>query len=245
VVRHSTDLAQANVSHWKGVPTTNPLRTLVDLAGEASGDVLDEALDRALVTRLLTLDGVVAEVARLKRRGRSGPAQLEAALARRGFAGAPPASVLEAKLLRLFAAHGVPVLGTQVVVEGGSYRLDTRVGVRVIVETDGYAFHSTPEQKERDEARRNALKLQGWTVLVYGYRAVMRQGARVCAEVLRALEQEREGQLGSLGCFPDVQPGSNCSVGSARGARDHPPLGARGRSCLLGGWCRPGRGAGC
>jgi hypothetical protein len=29
----------------------------------------------------------------------------------------------------------------------------------------------------------------------------------------------------------------NCSVGSARGARDHPPLNARGRSCLLCGWC--------
>jgi very-short-patch-repair endonuclease len=185
-VHYSTDLAETGISHWQGVPTTNPLRTLVDLAGEAPGEAVDTALDRAVAKGLVTVGGLVAEAQRLGRHGRRGPRQLRRALARRGFLGAPQASVLESQLLRLLAANGIEVVATEVAIDDGSYRIDTQVEGNVFVEVDGYAFHWSPEQKERDEARRNALRLRGYTVLVYGWRAVRREKRRVVEEVLAA-----------------------------------------------------------
>lgn len=182
----STDLVEASISHWQGIPTTNPLRTLVDLAGEVPAEVVDAAMDRALARGLVTVEGLVAEVERLGRRGRRGPHQLRLALVRRGFVGAPKASVLESKLLRLFAANEVDVISTEVVTADGRYRIDAQVQGDVFVEVDGYAFHWSPEQKERDEARRNALRLMGYSVLVYGWRAVTKEGHRVVQEVLYA-----------------------------------------------------------
>ena len=179
------------VSNWKGIPTTNPLRTLVDIAGEVAPSVFDDALDRGIAMKLVTAEGVAAEAGRLSRQGRSGPAQLQTALVRRGHVDAPHPSVLESKLLRLFASHGLRVLATEVVVEDGRYRIDTQVGPKVFVEVDGYAYHASPEQKDRDDTRRNALRLKGLTVLVYGWRAVVDRGLQVVNEVMAALEQER------------------------------------------------------
>lgn len=179
----STDLGETSVSHWQGIPTTNPLRTLVDLAGEAPGDIVDAAVDRAVARGLVTVEGLVAEAERLARSGRRGPRQLRLALARRGFIGAPRASVLESRLLRLFAVNDINLIATEVVTVDGRYRIDAEVEGGVFVEVDGYAFHWSPEQKERDEARRNALRLMGHTVLVYGWRAVTREGHRLVQEI--------------------------------------------------------------
>ena len=200
-VHYSTDLAETSISYWQGVPTTNPLRTLVDLAGEAPGDVIDSGLDRALAKGLVTVEGLVAEAERLGRPGRRGPRQLRRALARRGFLGAPAASVLESRLLRLFEANGINVVATEVGTNDGRYRIDVEVEGEVFVEVDGYAFHWSPEQKERDEARRNALRLEGYTVLVYGWRAVTKERRRVIEEVLaaRSLSLSSPGDTKALG----------------------------------------------
>jgi very-short-patch-repair endonuclease len=190
VVHHSRDLGLSKMSNWQGIPTTNPLRTLVDLASVAEDKELDGTIDRALASGLVTVGGLVAEAERLKRRGRSGPPQLLKALVRRGFVGQPDPSVLESLLLRTLAAYGIRVVATEVVTEDERYRLDCKVAGGVFVEVDGYAFHSSPEQKERDEARRNALRLMGYFVLVYGWRTVMQDGRRVAQEVRTAQSLE-------------------------------------------------------
>jgi Transcriptional regulator, AbiEi antitoxin len=58
VIHQSSDLFPPCISNWHGVPTTNPLRSLVDLAAVASPESLDEALDVALATRLVTAEGL-------------------------------------------------------------------------------------------------------------------------------------------------------------------------------------------
>ena len=185
-VHYSSDLGNTRLSQWYGVPTTNPLRALVDFAGEAPVDSVNMALDRALAGGLVTVDGLAAEAERLARPGRKGPRQLRQALIARGFLGAPEPSVLESRLLRLFAANGIEVVATEVEIDEGRYRIDAQVAGDIFVEVDGYAFHWSPEQKQRDEARRNDLRLMGYTVLVYSWRAVTREGRRVVREVLRA-----------------------------------------------------------
>ena len=193
-IHYSTDLAEMSISQWRGVPTTNPLRTLVDLAAEAPADIVDTAIDRALARGLVTVHGLLAEAGRLGRNGRRGPLQLRLALKRRGFIGAPKASVLESKLLRLFAANGIKVIATEVVTVDGHYRIDAEVEGDVFVEVDGYAFHWSPEQKDNDDARRNALHLAGYEILVYGWRAVTKEGRRVVREVLAAQSTGGRGE---------------------------------------------------
>ena len=100
VVHRSTDLWEAayppggesplrtHFAAWWTWPPTRP------------GRYFDEALDAALASRLVTVEGLVAEAMRLKRRGRRGPTRLLQCLSGRGFAGAPSPSVLESRLLR-------------------------------------------------------------------------------------------------------------------------------------------------
>jgi Protein of unknown function (DUF559) len=188
-IYHSSDLSTESTSIWRGVPTTNPLRTLVDLAGEANPELLDEAIDVAVATRLVTVAGLLAEAARLKRQGRRGPAQLVSRLKSRRFTGAPAPSVLESRALRLLSSAGIPVDKCEVVVDGGRYRLDIQIEGRLFVELDGYAYHWAPEQKRRDDSRRNRLRVLGFEILVYDWEAVVHEPGRLLGEIKTALRR--------------------------------------------------------
>jgi hypothetical protein len=137
-VRRSRDL---NASSYRyGIPTTNPLRTLVDLAGSAKTDMLDSALDAALASRLVTPNGLLAEASRMERPGRGGPAVIKEHLRQRAFTGAPSPSVLESQALRLLAANGIEVRKCEVVLGEGKYRLDIQLADRLFMEVDGYGY---------------------------------------------------------------------------------------------------------
>jgi very-short-patch-repair endonuclease len=198
VVSHSSDLSEESTTVWRGIPTTKPLRSLVDLAGDAQPDLLDAAIDVALARELVTVDGLMAEASRLKSRGRRGPGQLVAGLERRLLVGAPSPSVLESRALRLLKRAGVHIEQCETVVDGGRYRLDIQVGPHLFVELDGYAYHWSPEQKRYDEARRNRLRRLGNEILVYGWATVMNDGRRLVSEVKSAVsvmgKREPEGR---------------------------------------------------
>jgi hypothetical protein len=187
VVHRSRDLTNSCLSNWRGVPTTNPLRTLVDVAGDAPPALLNEALDAALSSRLVTVDGLIAEATRLKRPGRRGPAALLKCLTDRGFAGALSPSVLESRTLRLLAAAHIEVEGCEVVIRDLGYRLDIQITSQLFVEVDGYAYHWSPDQKRYDDARRNKLRLSGLTILVYDWHTVVNDPGRLVAEVKRVI----------------------------------------------------------
>ena len=61
-----------------------------------------------------------------------------------------------------------PQLQVWVCVDGvPTYRLDLAYPHhRIAIEYDGRAFHDSPEQRARDEARRRWLRDHGWTVIV-------------------------------------------------------------------------------
>lgn len=197
VVHRSNDLLRECVSARHGVPVTNPLRTLVDMAANVPPAILDEALDAALASRLVTVEGLTAEAMRLKGRGRRGPAHLMKCLAGRGFVGALSPSVLESRALRLLSRSGVKIERCEAVVKGLGYRLDIQLKGHVFVEVDGYAYHWSPEQKHYDDARRNRLRLVGFSVLVYDWRTVVNEPGRLVAEVKRALATANAGGGGN------------------------------------------------
>jgi very-short-patch-repair endonuclease len=180
----------AHVVVRQGIPTTDPLRALVDLAGVVDADALDDAVDVALAKRLLTVEGIRAEVDRLGRPGRNGAGVMRAALLRRGFDGAPNPSVLESKLLRLFHQAGITPIGVEVQAgPDGRYRLDTLLAPNVSAEVDGYTYHSSPEQVAEDNRRRQRLRSQGLEILEYTWRDVTLDQRRLIEEVRKSLER--------------------------------------------------------
>jgi hypothetical protein len=173
-----------------GIPLTNPLRTLVDLGSVVTGDRLHEAVDRALASKLVTVEGMEAELARLGRRGRVGAGRLRLVLMHRGFTGAPNPSVLESRALRLLHEVGVEPLATEVRAgPDGRYRIDMLLAPKLVMEVDGRAYHATPEQSRADEQRRAELREDGFVVLVYTWREVVYDGRRVARAVLRSLRK--------------------------------------------------------
>lgn len=95
-------------------------------------------------------------------------------------------------VVHLLAAAGIIPMATEVR-DGpdGSYRVDVRLSESVYVEVDGYAYHSSPQQKRYDERRRNQLRLGGKQLLVYTWWDVVHDGGRVVAELSEALQRYR------------------------------------------------------
>lgn len=176
-------------------PTTNPLRTLVDLAGVVPPAELDDAVDRAIALKLVTVTGLQAEVGRLSRQGRKGTGALRRGLVRRGLAEGPHPSVLEARFHRLLDIGGLRAEAVEVVAgEDGQFRIDARLDGTVHVEVDGHSFHSTPEQKAADDRRRNELRMAGIFLLVYSWQDVLKDGRRIIAEMHQALARFGSGR---------------------------------------------------
>ncbi|MDQ1413616.1 MAG: hypothetical protein QOE07_2204 [Acidimicrobiaceae bacterium] len=185
-IHRSRDLERTKPVNRNAILVTNPLRTLVDLAGSAPPQVLTEAVDSALARHLVTTEALMAEIDRLSRPGRDGVGTLRRHLWERGFVGAPEPSVLEAHTRRLVDSTRLPHPEVEVRVgEDGEYRLDIAWRpVFFAVEVDGYAWHFSPEHQERDVTRRNQLQQAGWTLLVYTWRQVMRQSGLVATEII-------------------------------------------------------------
>jgi hypothetical protein len=187
VAHRSRDLDAASVREWRRIPTTDPLRTLVDLASTVTPQALADAVDRALAKQLASIPALLGELNRLGRRGRPGAGALRRLLKERGFIGVPHPSVLESKTRRLFDQFRLPVPDCEFVTEEGAYRLDFAYPtLKLAIEVDGYVWHFSPEHRRRDNARRNALRLQGWQIYVYNWKEITQEPARVAAEIAAA-----------------------------------------------------------
>ncbi len=190
VVHRSRDLDPARTVFHRNVPCTDPIRTLVDLAAVTGPALITGAVDRALARGLLSTEAITAEIDRRASKGRAGIRALSHILSDRGLVGVPEPSVLEADALRLFAKWGIAVQSREVRSgPDGRYRIDFVLTPPVAVEVDGYAYHWSPEAKARDEARRNQLRLSGIFLLVYTWRDIRFEPARVGREVTAALRR--------------------------------------------------------
>jgi very-short-patch-repair endonuclease len=197
-VHRSSDLDPCRTIIREGIATTDPLRTLADL-GASPGiglRTLGEAIDRGAATQLVTFRGLADEADRLSRKGRPGIGALRKVLADRHIIGAPDPSELEKRAYQLFKRKRLPTPVCELVFgPEGEYRLDFAYPEpRLAIEVDGYAYHFSPEQLQRDHARRNKAQAQGWCVLVYTWVDVTRDGGRVAREILLQL-QSRGGAL--------------------------------------------------
>lgn len=172
------------------LPLTTVARTLVDLAAELQPTVLQRVVDDALAQGLVAPARVHDVMARLGGRGRSGFCALRAVLGEWNTGG-PLGSVAEAAASRLLAASGLPVPVRQyhvVGVDGTEMRVDFAwPEQRVVLEVDGFRWHSGPRARDRDSHRTNALVAAGWHVVRATPSELEDGGATVVAALRRHL----------------------------------------------------------
>jgi hypothetical protein len=166
-----------------GIPVTTVARTLLDLAEIARPRELERAIDRAERLELLDLSLIGAVCARSP--GRHGLKPLNRAL---DDLIDPPItkSELERMFLDLCRAYGIPLPMTNVPLLGwevDAYWPDHNV----VVELDGYEWHKTRADFERDRLKQERLQVAGLPPLRFTYRRIRRHPRAVAASLQAVL----------------------------------------------------------
>ena len=171
---------------------TNPLRTMVDLAGVIDGDDLWLAFARGISARLFTPDGVKEENERLRRPGRRGSVALDGVLAELGPVSLRSPSVLQMAFARLVVRAGLEWPESEVEVRGGEYRIDYAYrDVLLAIELNGFDAHGDPIAAAAWHRRVRALTALGWTVLVFTWDDVWNRPEEVMADTRAHLARLR------------------------------------------------------
>jgi len=184
VVHLASALPPQDLTTKDGVPVTKPARTLLDLAEVLSRRALERALDESERLRLCRRPALLSVIDRSP--GRVGAARLAAVLNDHDEGSTATENDFEELLIGLCDAHGIPRPEAQVRV--GPYRADfCWRAERLIVETDGFATHSTRLAFEHDHERDVELKLSDWKVLRFTWRQLTRRPGWVATKLTQAL----------------------------------------------------------
>ena len=194
-VHHPRALPPIDVTEVDGIPVTTAARTLIDLAGIVSAGVVEEALDDALRRGITTIAQVRGRARDLDARGRPGSGVLAVLLEARAGPAEVPQSVFETKLLRVLRKAGLPRPAVQ-------HEVGTPLGRAVLdfaysehcvaIEADGFRWHSSRQQWDRDRARRNALTALGWTVIHVTWPELLHEPAEVVRVIRAAITHTRD-----------------------------------------------------
>ncbi len=168
---------------YAGLPLTSPARTLLDLGAVLTPRGLEQAVADARARRLVSETELHAVLARAP--AKRGAAALRALLQRE----AGPAltrSAAEELLLAIVRAAALPSPETNVRV--GAYEVDFLWRTeRLVVEVDGYAFHSSLPAFERDHVRDADLDDAGFRVRRVTWRQLTQTPEAVAERIRRAL----------------------------------------------------------
>jgi very-short-patch-repair endonuclease len=182
-VHRVSSLARKDVRTLDGLRVTTPARTLLDLAAVVRPAPLERALADALARNLVSERQITDQLTRNP--GRPGTPTLRAAA---GLDGGPALTRSEAerRLLALIRAADLPIPHTNARV--CRYEVDFLWPEhRLVVEVDGYAFHSHRRAFERDRERDAALAATGYLVIRVTWRQLTANPAAVTARIASAL----------------------------------------------------------
>ena len=184
---HRCALARRDTMIREGVPVTAPPRTLLDLAARAGRSELAAAVNEAHVQRLIspaTLSHLIST-----NRGRAGIRAL------RALAEDHPQmtrSAAERRFLALLRRSGVPL--PEANARAAGYEVDFLWREqRLIVETDGWAAHSSRTAFEHDRRRDAELAARGYRVVRITWRQLRGDPTGVVARALAATPRRTAG----------------------------------------------------
>ncbi|HZU39600.1 MAG TPA: DUF559 domain-containing protein [Solirubrobacteraceae bacterium] len=189
-VHRALDFEDGDRTVVRGIPVTTPARTLVDLAGRAASRELERALDEAITLGLLEPADVEAALERYPRR--RGTAALRALLADRERPTSLTRSHSEERFLALVRRARLPTPRQNARID--RYTVDFYWPEhRLVVEIDGYRYHSTRSAFERDRAKDLVLRQLGLGVLRFSARQVEREAEACLAATAAALARQERG----------------------------------------------------
>jgi very-short-patch-repair endonuclease len=160
---HSSEgLDRSTVTRRQGIPVTRPARTVRDLKRTGPRSLYLRVMRRAIDLRLIEPPVTAAD--ELTR------------------------SELERAFLALCRRHRLPP--PEINARAGPFEVDFLWrDAGLVVETDGFAFHSDRDAFEADRARDAHLQALGFRVLRFTYRQVVEEPAEVARAVRRVMGQ--------------------------------------------------------
>jgi very-short-patch-repair endonuclease len=166
--------ASFEVTRRHGVPVTNPVCTLVDLATTLDDGELERAVNEAVNRDLTDPERLRRAVAAM--RNRPGSRRLAALLDRDTYAVTD--SRLEQRLLRVALDAGLPKPQTQQRLRAG--RVDFYwPDLELVVEADSLRYHRTPAQQRADGLRDRRHAAGGFTPLRFTHWQIVHDPAHV------------------------------------------------------------------
>lgn len=168
-----------------GIPVTSPARTVIDYAATAGATQVEYAIAEAYALKLTGERQILAAIERVRKH--AGVAMVRAIL---GQPGGPQRtrSGGERAMLKLIRAAQLPAPRTDVVIAGFTADFVWEQQ-RLIVEVDGYPYHSQRPAFERDHRRDIAQKNAGYEVLRFTARQLEDEPLFVAATIARALDR--------------------------------------------------------
>jgi very-short-patch-repair endonuclease len=175
------------VTEHRGIPVTTVARTLLDVAPSTGVRALEDLVAQA--DRLGRFDLAALRRSVAHHRRQPGRRKLIALLDDlEGVGAAETRSRAEVAMLQLCDDFGLRAPVANVRIAG--LLVDFQwPGTRLVVETDGFTYHSMPSAFERDRDRDQLLAVAGYRVVRFSYRQLTRDRRR-SAQRLRALLAE-------------------------------------------------------
>jgi len=182
-VHRSRTLLDDEVTMFDGIPVTTPPRTLLDIAQALRVRELEKALARAERLGLATRSEMEVLLERHPRR--SGIRALRHVL---GLTGGPAftRSEAEARFLALVRKGGLPEPRANVRIAGHEVDFLWR-NAGLVVEIDGFAFHRSRADFERDRSRSATLTAAGFRVVRFTWRQLAERREVVLVRLGQAL----------------------------------------------------------
>jgi very-short-patch-repair endonuclease len=180
---HRLPIEPRDVTRCRGIPVTNPLRTVLDLAADLKPDELERVVAEAERRHLVTLRALESALDRRPR--------CHGAPALRAVLRSPPAftrSEAERRLLALVRAAALPAPDHNLRVAGHERDL-VWLEQGLVVETDGWEHHGGRAAFESDRRRDAELVAQGLRTMRFTWRQLSERPHEVVARLARALAQ--------------------------------------------------------
>lgn len=192
LISHRTPLAEAHIASRRGIPVTDPSRTLLDLGAVLREKDVERAFESALRRRLTDIDTMVERLRLRGRSGRNGTMPWRRLLAKRDPNLAPTDSDFETLLDQLIERFHLPqpVWQFQIRDARGQHVKWADFAYprqRVIIEADSIEFHMHSEAFRRDRNQTNELAALGWIVLRFTHWEVVNRPEQVAATIARTL----------------------------------------------------------
>jgi very-short-patch-repair endonuclease len=188
-VRTRPALPDRDVTVHRGIPTTTPVRTLVDMASEVGWSAVERAVNDADKRDLVDPETLRAALGDY--RGVPGVRLLRAVIDKHTFRLSD--SELEVRFRPLARAAGLPPPLTKQMVNG--FEVDFHwPELGLIVETDGLTYHRTGISQSRDRLRDQTHTAAGLTTLRFSHYQVRHEPAHVRAVLRKVASLKAAGQ---------------------------------------------------